>query len=73
MKWGSLIGIIVIVALMILFEWPKINRSKEKIAFIILTAIGFVLAIVLLFYPDMPGPTQMLISIFKPFGKLLKK
>lgn len=68
-------GITATVALMALHEWRKIrqNRKKEKVAFVILTALGWLLAILLVFFPDIPGPTQMIDTIYKPLGKLLEK
>lgn len=61
--------------LIFLYEWPKMDRNqkKEKAAFVILTTMGWLLAILLLFFPDMPGPTQMIDMLFKPLGKMLEK
>ncbi|AAY60297.1 hypothetical protein I6G76_00065 (plasmid) [Bacillus cereus] len=74
MKWITVVGITVCVILMTFYEWPKMdwNQKKEKIAFITLTAMGWLLAILLLFFPDMPGPTQMIEKLFKPLGKMLE-
>ncbi len=75
MKWGAVFGIMVIIMIIILFEWPKINQvqKKEKVAFMALNAIGCLLAILLIFYPDMPGPAQLVEAIYKPLGKFLEK
>ncbi|WP_028400700.1 hypothetical protein [Ectobacillus panaciterrae] len=75
MKWITVAGITVCVVLIVLYEWPKMDRNqkKEKAAFVTLTAMGWLLAILLLFFPDMPGPTQMIEKIFKPLGKILEK
>lgn len=75
MKWLMVAGITVSVVLIALFEWPKMNRNqkKEKITFVTLSAMGWILAILLLFFPDMAGPTQMISWLFKPLGKLLEK
>ncbi|MED1472732.1 hypothetical protein [Bacillus salipaludis] len=75
MKWLEVIGITVCVVLIILFEWPKMeqNQKKEKTAFVTITAVGWILGILLLFFPDMPGPTQMIEILFKPLGKMLEK
>jgi multisubunit Na+/H+ antiporter MnhB subunit len=75
MKWGAVFAIVIIAILMTLFEWPKINQNqkKEKAAFMIVTGIGCLLAILLIIYPEMPGPTQLVESIYKPLGKLLEK
>jgi hypothetical protein len=75
MKWITVIGITVCVVLIFLYEWPKMDRNqkKEKAAFVLLTTMGWLLAILLLFFPDMPGPTQMIDMLFKPLGKMLEK
>jgi multisubunit Na+/H+ antiporter MnhB subunit len=65
-------GILLVVLLMIKFEWPKINQKKEKAAFAVLTAIGCLLAVFLGLYPDAPNPTQFLEALYRPLGKLLK-
>lgn len=61
------------VILITVFEWPKMKQPKERIVFVAITSLGFVLAVLLLFNPEMPGPTQMIDAIFKPLGKLLEK
>ncbi|MDN3015893.1 hypothetical protein PH210_06685 [Paenibacillus sp. BSR1-1] len=73
MIW-TVFAITVGVVLLILFEWPKMkqNQKKEKAAFVTLTAMGWLLAILLVFFPDMPGPTQMIEKLFKPLGKLIE-
>lgn len=75
MKWGAVSAILIIVILMTLYEWPRINQNqkKEKAAFAVLTAIGCLLAILLQFYPQLPGPTQLVEAIYKPLGKFLEK
>ncbi|WP_026564884.1 hypothetical protein [Bacillus sp. UNC41MFS5] len=74
MIW-TVLAITVVVVLITLYEWPKINQNqkKEKAAFVTLTAMGWMLSILLLYFPDMPGPTQMIEKLFKPLGKLLEK
>ncbi|MFS0815310.1 hypothetical protein [Peribacillus phoenicis] len=49
------------------------NQKKEKRAFVTLTMAGWLLAVLLVFFPDMPGPTHLMDMIFKPLGKLLEK
>jgi hypothetical protein len=59
---------------MVLFQWPmlKKNQKKEKISFLMLTAFGWIMAISLILFPDIPGPTQIINYIFKPLGMLLE-
>lgn len=70
-----MIGITLVVALMVLYEWPRMNpnQKKEKVVFVILIAMEWLLAILLLFYPDLPSPTQMLEVVFQPLSKFLEK
>ncbi|MFK7696014.1 hypothetical protein [Paenibacillus sp. HJGM_3] len=74
MKTFAVLGVTVVAVFMILFEWPKLKRDqkKEKAAMICLAAIGWLLAVLLVFFPEMPGPTQLFDTIFKPLGKKLE-
>lgn len=74
MKILYLFGIAVAGLLMFLYEWPKLqHKKKEKAAFTTLTLIGCMLAVLLLYYPELPGPTQLVDAVYKPLGKLLEK
>ncbi|WMT18956.1 hypothetical protein [Parageobacillus toebii] len=75
MKIGLILGTLVLVALIFLYEWPRINRTqkKEKVVFVVLLSLGTILAIVLIWNPDLPGPTQMVDYIYKPLGRMMEK
>jgi hypothetical protein len=75
MKWIKVAGITVCVVLIVLYEWPKMDRNqkREKAAFVTLSMMGWLLAILLLFFPDMPGPTQMIEKVFEPLRKMIQK
>ncbi|MFD0679801.1 MULTISPECIES: hypothetical protein [unclassified Paenibacillus] len=75
MRWATIMVITVIAVLIAMYEWPKMNQhlKKEKVTFAAITIIGWLLAILLVFNPDMPGPTQMVDAIYKPLGKFLEK
>lgn len=34
--------------------------------------MGWILAVLLIFFPEMPGPTDLIDWIFKPLGKMLE-
>ncbi|NSL52492.1 hypothetical protein [Calidifontibacillus erzurumensis] len=74
MKILSAVGVLFVVILMALYEWPKMdkNQVKEKCAFALLALTGWVLSVLLIYFPDMPGPTQLIEFIFKPLGKFLE-
>lgn len=75
MKWGAILGISCVIIIIILLQWPKLkkNQKREKAALISLSVIGWILAILLVFFPNMAGPTQLIEAIFNPLGKLLEK
>ncbi|RBW70092.1 hypothetical protein DS031_07805 [Bacillus taeanensis] len=75
MVWFFIIGITLLAALMVLYEWPRMKsiRKREKSTFIILVVMEWLLAIVLLFYPNLPSPVQMLETVFQPLSKILLK
>lgn len=60
---------------MVMFQWIKIKKDnkKEKAVLISLSLLGWILATLLLVFPEMPGPTQLIDNIFKPIGKLIEK
>ncbi|GAB3058243.1 hypothetical protein [Virgibacillus ainsalahensis] len=75
MKLVYVLMILVIAALITVYEWPKINKDmkKEKRSFILFTMGGVLLAILLVYFPTMPGPTELVEAIFSPLGKLMEK
>lgn len=72
MKWGALIGYSFLIICIIMFQLSKTNK-KEKAALVSLSLLGWVLATLLLFVHELPGPTQLVDYIFKPLGKLIEK
>ncbi|MGG0278096.1 hypothetical protein [Bacillus rhizoplanae] len=75
MKIGPIVGITFLVCLMALYQWPKMNHypKKDKFVFVSLTAIGWILAILLNHFPDMPGPNKLIQIIFEPLEKMIPK
>lgn len=75
MKIGPVVAITFLVCLMFLYQWPKMNQhlKKDKVAFVSLTAIGWSLAILLIYFPDIPGPNKLIQAIFEPLEKMLAK
>lgn len=69
-----MLGIVAVMGLMSLYEWPKMKpqQKREKIAFTLLTVSGGVLAALLYFVPDMPGPTELIDILYKPLGAVLE-
>ncbi|WP_227935589.1 hypothetical protein [Alkalihalobacillus deserti] len=73
MEWLYTVGIIVVLSLIVYFQWPIINpdQKKEKMTFMTLLIISLFLAVFLVFFPDTTSPMQVLEKIFRPLGKLL--
>lgn len=71
---GVLLGSIVVVILIFLFELPRFRRAekKEKATFLVLLGLGMALAVVLLYFPDVQGPTQLVHYIFSPLARVFK-
>ncbi|MBK5482007.1 hypothetical protein JFV29_08705 [Peribacillus sp. TH16] len=73
MRWGTFLCTTVIVALIILYEWPKIkqNPKKDKMAFFSLLLMGLVLSMFNI--QQMSGPSAWIVTFFKPFGEFMEK
>ncbi|HEX7057355.1 MAG TPA: hypothetical protein VF260_09210 [Bacilli bacterium] len=72
--FGSLLGITAFAALIVILQWPMVKQQqkKERAAFIIFTAIGWSLSLLLVIFPEMPGLTTLVNFLYKPLGYLLK-
>jgi hypothetical protein len=75
MKIGPVISITLLVTLIALWEWPRMNENpkKDKVAALSLLALGWLLSILFVHFPDIPGPDKWVQTIFEPLGNLLKK
>lgn len=61
--------ILVVIILIFLYEWPKINKNDKRLkgAFVVLIMIGFFLTLLIIFFPQLPGPTDFLLKFFRLF------
>lgn len=73
MRWGAFLLTSGIVVLIILYQWPRMkqNPRKDKMAFVSLLLIGWILSMFDL--PHMSGPTSWIEALFKPFGRFMEK
>lgn len=69
MKFLGIIGVTVILVLIFFFQWPGLKKNKKKVktAFFSLMIVNWVLAVLLVIFPEMPGPGQMIDFIYKSF------
>ncbi|MCZ0754422.1 hypothetical protein [Anoxybacillus sp. J5B_2022] len=74
MKIEFLLGSSIVVVLICLLEWPRFQRAhkKEKATFLVLLGLGMALAAALIYKPDLPGPSQLVDYMFRPFARMLK-
>lgn len=74
MKGGAIAGISLIAVLMTWYEWSALRRSpwKTKLAYAVLLLASWLIALLLVHNPNLPGPTQALMKIYKPLAGLLK-
>ncbi|WP_028782358.1 hypothetical protein [Thalassobacillus devorans] len=74
MNWLSFFGVSIVVLLIILYEWPKMeeNQVKEKRLFIVLVFGTWVIAGMLIFFPDLPGPIDLITYLFSPMEDIIE-
>jgi len=75
MKILFVIGVTIVIGAMFLIDWSSMNRKnqkKEKLTFVVLSFLGWSLAVFLIYFPEMPGPTQFIDWIFSPLGRILE-
>lgn len=70
MRFVGILGVTAILVIIFLFQWPGLKKKekKEKTAFLSIMIINWVLAVLLMIFPEMPGPGQMVDLIYKSFG-----
>ncbi|OQP05940.1 hypothetical protein B1690_10750 [Geobacillus sp. 46C-IIa] len=75
MKVWLVIGMLIMVGLIWWYEWSRLERErrKERAAVAILLGLGMILAVLLIINPELPGPTQLVNALFRPFGKIMEK
>lgn len=74
MKGMILLGITLILLLIGRYEWWMIHsgRRKERAALIVLLALGWGLAVLLLYFPELPGPTWLLEKMLSPLVRWME-
>lgn len=74
MRIGAILFITLLAGLIIWFEWSqlKANGKKEKIVVFVITGMAYTVALLKMYFPHLPGPTELLEVIYKPLSKLLE-
>jgi multisubunit Na+/H+ antiporter MnhB subunit len=75
MNWTAILGVTVVVIAIVFYEWRGLRAKpkREKAAFAAVAAMGWGLAMLLIFFPRTPSPTQWVEAIYEPLGKLIMK
>lgn len=72
MKLASVLGILVLTAAIIYGDRHSSSEKKAKAAATGITLIAAALALILLFQPGLPGPTQLVKLLFGKVDKFMK-
>ncbi|MNW43106.1 hypothetical protein D3C74_202950 [compost metagenome] len=72
MKSVSVLGIFLLVAAIIYGEWHSSKRKRAKVVAAGIMLAASVLALLLLFQPGLPGPSQLVKLLFGKMDKLMK-
>ncbi|NQX68932.1 hypothetical protein HQN90_22650 [Paenibacillus alba] len=61
--------------LVTIYQWLRLRSAprNEKIAYLSILALCWILAISLVINPQLPGPSQVIEVFFGPLGKLIDK
>jgi hypothetical protein len=59
---------------MFLYEFPRLKsgKKKEKAVFTVIALAGWGLALLLIFVPGLPGPTELINDVFRPIWSIFK-
>ncbi|GAA4863768.1 hypothetical protein GCM10023310_49090 [Paenibacillus vulneris] len=74
MTWLNLTGVTCVTALMVWAEWRglEFDCKRERAALIAIAAAGWLVAVLVLVFPNMPGPIELFNNILKPLASGLK-
>ncbi|GBF74328.1 hypothetical protein PA598K_02666 [Paenibacillus sp. 598K] len=72
MKFLSTLGIVVLAVAIILGEWRGSKSKKMRAAMAGITLAATLLALLLLIYPGLPGPTRMMKLLFGRLDKIME-
>jgi multisubunit Na+/H+ antiporter MnhB subunit len=73
MEWKASLAVTVILLLIAWYELPKLpaDQKIDKYAFFFVSGMAWILAVLLVFYPNVPGPTEWVQEVYKPLDNVL--
>ncbi|MFB5676179.1 hypothetical protein ACE3NQ_04075 [Paenibacillus terreus] len=74
MTWLNVAGTTFATALMIWAEWRGLGdkQKRERVSLIAAAGVAWFMAMLILLFPNIPGPIEMLNSLFNPLTAGLK-
>jgi len=68
----KIIGVTLLVAAVFLYDYPRLRSGsrKEKAVFVIMAMTGWGLALLIMLFPELPGPTEMINYVTKPIWSI---
>ncbi|WP_028589984.1 hypothetical protein [Paenibacillus massiliensis] len=72
MRLVSVLGILFLAAVILFGEWHGCSTRRVRVIMISVTLGTAILAIVLLYQPNLPGPTQWIKLLFGKIDKIMK-
>lgn len=74
MIWLKIGGISLAVALIVRFEWIRLNAgaARERTALIALAFVCWISALLVVLFPEIPGPMRLIDWLYRPLAGLLR-
>lgn len=73
MKWVSLFSIFLGLFLLVKLEWKGLELKREKVAFLSMLGVASILSVIAIFFPDLPGPSTFIDTMFQPLSQIFEK
>ncbi len=75
MKWLGVAALTVLALVLAWYELPRLTAKmkRERTVFLVITVIGWGLGSLLIFFPEMPGLTQLMDFLYRPLYPLIGK
>ncbi|MGG1661067.1 hypothetical protein [Brevibacillus sp. NRS-1366] len=72
MKWGAILALSLVVAFMVIYDRSRLKEGtrRTRMTFYVLTFTGWVIGLLLIHFPAMPGPSEVWLVIFKPLTNM---
>ncbi|GIO34387.1 hypothetical protein J2TS6_55280 [Paenibacillus albilobatus] len=73
MIWLKVAGISLVVALIVSFEWARLDKSsvRERGTLVAIAVFSWISALLVVLFPEMPGPIRLIEWLYRPFSGLL--